>query len=323
MIIFLYGPDTFRSRRQLKKMTEKFKADRDPEGLNVAVLDVDKTDFGMVMEQILSMPFLAEKRMVVLENILSATKKGDLQEEILKRIEEKTSPEENVYVFWEGTGKPKTKVGKELLSRLLKEKYAQEFPELSGPKLSAWIDVEVEEKKGKISKHALQLLVQNTGSDMWLVNSLVEQLIAYKGTDEIQTEDVNLFTEANIDDSIFNLVDAIVAGQTKEVYKMIRQQYKIGKDPHYIFSMLLRQFRILLELRDIYDREDNVQSDVLAKALGLHPFVVKKSLPFVKKYDLKTLKDIYKELLNFDIKIKTGSTDPVLLLDLFVGKLCI
>ena len=323
MIIFLYGPDTFRSRRQLKKMTEKFKADRDPEGLNVAVLDVDKTDFGMVMEQILSMPFLAEKRMVVLENILSATKKGDLQEEILKRIEEKTLPEENVYVFWEGTGKPKTKVGKELLSRLLKEKYAQEFPELSGPKLSAWIDVEVEEKKGKISKHALQLLVQNTGSDMWLVNSLVEQLIAYKGTDEIQTEDVNLFTEANIDDSIFNLVDAIVAGQTKEVYKMIRQQYKIGKDPHYIFSMLLRQFRILLELRDIYDREDNVQSDVLAKALGLHPFVVKKSLPFVKKYDLKTLKDIYKELLNFDIKIKTGSTDPVLLLDLFVGKLCI
>jgi len=206
---------------------------------------------------------------------------------------------------------------------LLKEKYAQEFPELTGAQLSAWIDGEIKKKEGKISKHALQLLVQNTGSDMWLANSLIEQLLAYKGADEIQTEDVNLFIEETADDSIFNLVDAIVAKQPKTVYKMIRQQYKVGKDPHYVFSMILRQFRILLELRDIYDREDNIGSNALATNLGLHPFVVKKSLPFVKKYNLQTLKNIYKSLLDFDIKIKTGSSDPVLLLDVFVGKLCV
>jgi len=311
-------------------MIDKFKIDRDPQGLNVTVLDCEKEEPGLIMEQILSMPFLAEKRMVVLENLLSATKKGDLQEQILKRVEEKNLPEDNVYVFWEGAHstdaqgklKPKTKVAKEFYERLEKEKYAQEFPALVGTKLSAWIDTEIKEKNGKISSHALQLLVQNTKGDIWLIHSLIEQLLAYKGGEEIQTEDVNLFLEASADDNIFNLVDAIVAGQSKQVYKMIREQYRIGKDPHYVFSMILRQFRILLEMRDLFDREDNIGSNVMASKLELHPFVVKKSLPFIKKYNLQTLKNIYESLLDFDKKIKTGQGQPDLLLDLFVGKLC-
>ncbi|MBU2542552.1 DNA polymerase III subunit delta, partial [Patescibacteria group bacterium] len=331
MLIFLYGPDTFRSRRQLKKMIEKFKQDRDPQGLNVVSLDIDNEEYGKVMEQVLATPFLAEKRMVVLENLLLATGKGELQEQILKRMsfdkssgleKEKTLPEENIYIFWEvsppatsaGSGyardqgklKPKTKAGKELLARLLKEKYAQEFEELKGVKLSTWIASEVNERGGKISQQAIQFLVQNARGDMWHLNSLLDQLIAYKDADEIGLEDINLFVEEKVDDNIFNLVDCAVSGQTKQVFKMIREQYRIGKKPHYVFAMILRQFRILIEIRDLYEREDNMPSDLMAKKLGLHPFVVKKSLPFIKKYNLDSLKKIYSKLLDLDIKFKTS-----------------
>lgn len=321
MIIFLHGQDTFRSRRQLKKMMEKFKADRDPQGLNVSSLDCGTEDLGNIISEVLAMPFLAEKRMIVLQNLLSATGKQDLQKEILKRIEEKTIPETNILVIWEGKGKPKTKVGKELLARLMKEKYAQEFEELKGVKLSAWISSEIKERKGIISKHALDYLANNVGSDMWRMDSLISQLIAYKQEGEIEIKDVEKFIEEKIDDNIFNLVDAIVGGQTKQVYKMIREQYRVGKDPHYVFAMLLRQFRILLEMRDLFDRQDNITSDVLAKKLGIHPFVAKKSLPFIKRYSMDKLKSIYSSLLDFDVKIKTGQGDPLILLDLFVGRI--
>ena len=103
MLIFLHGPDTFRSRQQLKKMIEKFKTDRDPQGYNVAVLDCAKEDGGKVMEQILSAPFMSEKRLVVLENFLSTTKIGDLQTEMLKRVDEKTLPESTVLIFGKRT----------------------------------------------------------------------------------------------------------------------------------------------------------------------------------------------------------------------------
>ena len=101
---------------------------------------------------------------------------------------------------------------------------------------------------------------------------------------------------------------------------MIREQYAKGEDAQFIFAMLIRQFRILLELRDLFDREDNLNSDVIAKQLGLHPFVVKKSLPFVKKYTLTELKRIYSSLLDMDIETKTGQGDQSVLLDVFVGR---
>jgi len=301
-------------------MVEKFKTERDPQGLNVVILDCTKEEPGKIMEQVLASPFLAEKRMLVLENFLSATKKGDLQEEILKRIEAKNLPAANIYVFWEGEGKPKTNVSKKLFDRLSKEKFAQNFESYTGAKLSAWAAGEIKERGGKISRAALDYLTQNTGADMWRLNSLIAQLVDYKQGKEIQLEDINLFIEEKVDDSIFNLVDAIVARQTKQVYKMIQEQYRLGKDTSYVFSMILRQFRILLELRDLHEREDNLPSDMLAKKLGLHPYVVKKSLPFVKKYTLDDLKNIYQELLNLDINTKTGQGDQSLLLDVFVGK---
>lgn len=361
MLIFLYGPDTFRSREQLKKMVSKFKADRDPQGFNVAILDCAHEEFGKILEQILAVPFLAEKRMVVLENLLTATGKGDLQEEILKRLENKSLPESNVYLFWEGEGKPKTNAAKKLLEILSKEKYAQEFLPLTGTKLASWIESEIKIQGGKISREALNYLVNNIGGDMWRLNSLINQLMSYShspvclktdtpslaegdkmspsfqegetaslaggegvaeaGKKEVTLVDVQLFLEEKTDDSIFNLVDAIVAKQAKQAFQMIREQYKKGEDAMYILAMILRQFRILIELRDLFDREDNSGSDALAKKLGLHPFVVKKSLPFVKRYTLTELKNIYQKLLEIDTKTKTGQGQPDLLLDLFVSSL--
>lgn len=321
MLIFLHGPDTFRSRQQLKKMIEKFKQDRDPQGYNVAVLDCQKEEGGKVMEQILSAPFMSEKRMVVLENFLSATGKGDTQEEILKRAEEKKLPESTVLLFWESELKPKTNVSKKLFEKLSKEKFSQQFDALTGFKLQAWIEAEFKTRGGKISGQALQYLTNNIGSDMWRLDSLIEQLVAYKAGVEIGLADVQLFLDEKTDDSIFNLVDAIVGGQAKKAFEMIREQYRLGEDAQYVFAMLLRQFRILLEIRDLYEREDNLPSDTIAKKLGLHPFVVKKSLPFVKRYPMEKLKSIYQSLLDFDIKTKTGQGGPELLLDVLVGKL--
>ena len=321
MIIFLYGEDTFRSRRQMKKMIEKFKIERDPQGLNVAILDCNQENNNIILEQILAIPFLAEKRMVVLENLLSATKKSDLQEKILEYLEGKTLPEENIYIFWEGDAKPKTNVSKDLLSRLTKEKYAQQFEIYKGAKLSAWVNQEIKEKGGNISRYALEYLVENTSGDTWKINSLIDQLTAYAQDREIELKDVQIFLDEKIDDNIFNLVDALIAGQTKKVYQMIQEQYRIGEDAQFILSMILRQIKILLELRDLYDREDTMSSEILAKQLGLHPFVVKKSLPFIKKYNQNKLKNIYIKLLEVDIKTKTGQGDQSMLLDILVGKM--
>jgi DNA polymerase-3 subunit delta len=223
-------------------------------------------------------------------------------------------------IFWEGTDRFKTKNAKALFERLQKEKYAQQFDELSGAVLSAWIEEEVRDRGGKMEKNAVRFLVSHVRSDMWRLHSLIDQLIAFKDGGMIDATDAGLFLDERQDDNIFNLVDAIVAGQSKQVFGMMREQYAQGKDPGYIFAMILRQFRILLELRDLFERDDTMKSDQMARSLDLHPFVVKKSLPLVRRYTMERLSSIYRELLEIDRETKTGAGDQSVLLDVFVGR---
>lgn len=320
MIIFLYGSDIFRSQQQLKKMVGKFKADRDPQGLNVVVVDATQVDPSALLQEILATPFLAERKMIVVKNLLSSKQK-EFHGELLERLLGKGFPESNVLVFWEGKGDYRAKATKQLFEHLKKEKFAQFFEELDGASLSAWISSEIKERKGHIHAQALRYLISHVGSDTFKLHHLVNQLTAYKNGGEIRVADVMLFVDETADDNIFNLVDAIVARQSKKVFTMMREQYKKGETAQYIFAMVLRQFKILLQLRDLFEREDNPRSDELAKRLGLHPFVVKKSLPMVKRYTSADLKHVYQELLDIDVKTKTGQGDQSVMLDVFVGRL--
>ncbi len=299
-------------------MITKFKEDRDPQGLNVSILDCEKEDSSKIWENILAIPFLAEKRMVVLENLL-ISKQIELQEKLLARVEENNIHDSIILIFWEGTDKFKTKLGKTFFEKLKKEKYAQSFEPLAENQISSWIIDEVKEREGKITSRASSYLSQNIGQDMWQINSTIDQLINYKNFQEINIEDIKLFISEKVDDNIFNLVDNIVEKRPKKVFTMIQEQYRIGKDPLYIFAMLLRQFKIMIQLKDLEERSINPNS--IAKDIGLHPFVIKKSIPLVRKYKMDDLKKIYKELLELDTKIKTGQGDQRVLIDIFVGKL--
>ncbi len=321
MHIFIYGKDTFRSHKYLSEMISRFIKERDPQELNTAVLDCldGKLDF---MGQLLAAPFLAEKRMVVLKNLL-VCKNDDLQTEVIKRIKEDSFPQTNVIIFWEATDNFKTKIGKELLTLLNKGKFCNNFDELKGVHLNKWIKDEIENRGGKIDNNAVLYLATETKGDTWHLNSLINQLVSYCDNKEINTSDVQLFLDEKADDNIFNLVDAIVGKRGKEAYKMIQEQYRIGEDVQFIFAMILRQFRIMLEIRDLFERQNLTNSSELAKKLSLHPFVVKKTLPLIRHYNMEKLKQIYEDLLGLDRQIKTGQGDQEVLLDMFVAKVCV
>lgn len=323
MILFLYGEDTFRSRQQLNKMVAKFKVDRDPAGLNVTIPDISQDEPEQIIEEMHAAPFLAEKRMVVLKGVL-ASKEKKLQELLLETIQGNHIPASTILLLWEEQNdfKKATNGVKELFSLLQKEKYAQCFETLTGSKLSAFIEEQVQERGSSIHKDALQYLTNNSHDDLWFVDATVQQLVSFCSGEAITLEAVKQFVPERFDDNIFNLVDAIVAGRGEKVFPMLEEQYKKGEDAMFVFSMLIRQFRILLLLRDALDR-NLVLNDSMAKEMGLHPFVLKKSLPFARQYTTSSLRTIYASLLDIDKKNKTGGGDPQVLLDVFVSKLCL
>lgn len=318
MIIFVYGKDTYRATDYVQQLTKKFRADRDPQGMNIFRMNVLEEKAQDIWNTVLSAPFLAEKRMVILENILTTPNKEDFRAELKKKIEEQQIPDSTVLILFESTDTFKKKEQKELFAVLAVQKFTQKFDLLEGRALAAWIAAEVQSMDAQIEAQAAQILAIRASGDQWKIKNTIQQLIAYCKGRVITAQDIDVFIAPLVDDNIFHLVDAIVAARPQHVFEMLEEQYRQGKDAIYIFAMLLRQFRILLALKEAENR--GVSTTTVAKSLNLHTFVVKKSLPLVQKYTLKQLRNIYEQLLQIDTQIKTGGADAGVLIDVFVGQ---
>ncbi|OGH64335.1 MAG: DNA polymerase III subunit delta [Candidatus Magasanikbacteria bacterium RIFCSPHIGHO2_01_FULL_41_23] len=298
----------------------KFKVDRDPNGYNVVTLDAEiVTSAGAIISEMFATPFLAEKRMVIVKNLLSA-KSVEARQQISDIIKNNRLPSSTVAVFWERAETYKNKDSKALLELLQKEKYQERFSLLTLSEAATWFRSCIESDGATIALGVPEVAVKILGADSYALQQLADQMVNYhKGiVSEIMGDDLSKFVEEKADNNIFALVDAIVAGQIKSALTMMREQYRCGEDEQYILGMLIRQFRIMIQVADMLVQTPNISADILAKQLEIHPFVIKKTIPLIKKFNLSILKRLFLKLAEFDIKSKTGQGNLGIHLDMFV-----
>lgn len=328
MIIFLYGPDTFRSRQKLKKIKEKFIKQIDKSSLNVEILDGQGLEAQTFENAIATQPFLAKKRMVIIEDLISKNRGQKVQKEILETLE-KNNLETTVIIFWEsGLGSGKTSRSKTsqkrsntLYNRLKKEKFAQEFDLLNEVGVARFTGEEIKKRGGKIDRSALQLLADLVGNDLWQMNSEIDKLLAFSKNKEITVEDVQSLVQTKLDEDVFKLTDALGQKNKKLALKLISDQLKSGTSPTELLAKIIWQFKNLLLVKDFVERNGSgYQSNSLTYQLGLHPFVIKKTMAQVKNHELPELIRGYNHLLKIDYKIKTSQINPEVLFDLLVVK---
>ncbi len=323
MIIFLYGEDTYRSSQKLQQIKDKFLKEVDSTGMNLTTLDGAKLKFEEFNQHVKSSPFMARKRMVIIKNLISENKSKEIQKEIVKLLnqESQNPDQDNILVFWEDTDHSKTKSKNALWDRLIKEKFAQEFKPLTPSQLNTWITKEFQKREAKIEKNTIPLLAATVGNDLWQIQNEIEKLVNFRRDKIITSQDIENLVKAKYDDDIFKLVDALGNKNKKQALKLISDQLNLGSNEMYLFSMLARQFRILLLIKDLQKENPNTNKDKIAKELSLHPFVVQKAIYQTRNFTLEQLKNIYQMLLETDLQIKTSSVKPRLLFDMLIARI--
>lgn len=327
MLIFLHGPDTFRSKRKLKEIKDKFINQIDKSALNIETLDGQGLEPVEFEKAIFSQPFLAKKRMIIVENFMAKNKGQKLQKEILE-ILDKGELENSIVVFWEGElnqakTKSKSKLSasrsKLLADRLKQEKYAQEFKLLAPAEVKHFVIQEVKARGAKISPQGAQLLADFVGNDLWQINSEIDKLIAFSQAKEITAEQIENLVKTKLDDDIFKLTDALGQKNKQLALKLITDQLQSGTAPTELLARITWQFKNLLLVKSFVDENGTGYGDSrLTYQLGLHPFVIKKTFAQIKNYSLSDLKKTYQRLLSIDYKLKTSQVDPEVLFDLLV-----
>ena len=315
MIIFLYGPDTFRSKEKLKTFKEKFVREVDKSGLNLLELDSAKTNINDLNKAISTQSFLAKKRMVVIKNIFAQRK--SLQTEMLELLKTgkfRDGKDDNILIFWDEEPDKRTVLFKYLNGI----KFKEEFEILKNNDLTRWIIKRVEEKSGQISKMNVDILASKSDGNLWTMAGEIDKLLALANGQAISKEQLEQSTLVKVEDNIFNLTDAIGNKNTKLALKLLHESIEGGANEIYLLTMIVRQFRILIQVKVALEKEGG-NYRVIAQTLGIHPFVVQKALVQTTKYSMEKLKAIYKKLLEIDLKLKMGG-DGTTLLEVFVAE---
>ncbi len=309
MIILLYGKDTYRSREKLEKIVKEYK-EKHESGLNLNFFEGDFLDDFHYYEGQVSM--FGEKRLTVIKNVFSSGKAKSRLLENLKKI----VLSDDLFVIHEDG---EIKKGDELFKALEKEKkgvMSQEFRPLSGKKLSLWIKKEFEKNKAEADKEVVFHLEKEGGEDLWKIKNEIDKLSLYAGSGKIKKEDINLIANSEIETNIFKTIDAIAEKDKEKAFLLLYDHLEKGENHLYLLSMIGYQFRNLIVVSDLEKRGFSYEE--MKKKSGLHPFVFKKSFYQAKKFSFDELKEIINLLFQIDLKAKTGQTDPVLAIHLFL-----
>jgi len=307
MIIFLYGEDTYRSRKKLEEITAHYK-EIHKSGLNLKYFDGKNLDLSDVKNELQTVSMFKEKKLLILTDAFSnqGFKEGFLKE--AKRFVDS----DNVILFYEEKGEfPRDG----LFTFLKKHAQSQGFELLSGLKIKNWLKGEFEKMKTKIDPMALEVMVNFAGNDLWQLANDVQKLVAYKGGREVEVKDVRLFVKPKLDTDIFKTIDAIALKNKKQALSLLHKHLEKGDSPLYLLSMINFQFRNILGVKDLIERGEPLSSS------GLKPFLARKSSEQARKFTYEELKKIYQKIFQVDYSIKTGKLDPQAALDLLIAEL--
>lgn len=321
MLLFVYGDDTFRVQEKVKQLVKAFREKFDSTGLNLVEFPRNKKtiELGEVMGAVHSLPFLGQRRMVVIRELIDSTKKGEMESWVDGFMR---TPDSTIVVFWEST-EPKALEKKPLYQELvgLAEVHRYILPQLQGTELSRWVETRVKERGGVMAASVLRGLVERIGANLWQMDNEIQKLVAYAGGQSITAAMVDELVYASFEGKIFQLIDAISQKRSADAIRLLQEERWSGVNDHYLLTMLGRQVRILLGARAMLAENPRATSQELAVMLDIHPFVAQKALTQARGFSLEHLKAVHDLLFEFDIAMKTGGIDADLAVDLTTVKL--
>jgi len=211
---------------------------------------------------------------------------------------------------------------------MITQKYAQNFKTFSNTQASAWVRSEAKKRGADLKSQVAFGLTSLFGGDLWTLNNELNKLINFKraqkaellegGLVEIGEDDVKELSRGRADANIFAFIDALSNKNKPLALELMENEIESGAVDIYLIFMIIRQFRILLQVKEMQDNGDS--SKKIISNLKLHPFVLKKAEAQARRFELEDLKKIFSELVLMDRGFKTGKTDFKTALSLLVMK---
>lgn len=292
----LCGDETY-LRNQFR---DKLKEALIPDGntMNVSCYQGKDLPIGEVIDLAETMPFLAEKRVIIIEDsgIFSAKGSADKLTDYIKDI-----PESTCMIFSEGDVSKKSKMYK----AVEKSGYVARFDRRSPEDIKRWVLGILKKENLSITGQAMEEFLFSTGDDMMMIRQELDKLIAYAyESDGISVADVKAVAIPRYEDKIFDMLDHIMGGRVDMALDLYRDLQALQTEPQHIMYMLERQLKLILHAKDMRNEQKNF--DEMANILGVKAFAAKKASQQAQRCSRAFLEDSLKMCADTDEAVRNG-----------------
>lgn len=287
MITTLTGSNRYALQAELQKRQAIFLKQEGDMGLER--LDGEEVTIDRISEALTSLPFLSNKKLIILRQGSANKDFTEQAESLLQGVPDTT----DVLLI-------ETKLDKRssYYKYLKKATDYQEFNELDPNGLARWLVDRAKQQGGTLNQSDANFLVQRVGQNQQLLQNELEKLLLYSS--DVTRRSIELLTEATPQSTIFELLDAAFAGNTKRALALYQEQRALKVEPQLIVAMLTWQLHILALIKTAGDRSP----EAIASESKTSPYTVKKSLSIARKLTLSQLKQRIGDLVIIDQRSK-------------------
>jgi len=333
-ILILHGNDEFAISAHITRLCAGL-GDPASADMNIARFDGRLgLDFETLNTAVNAAPFLATHRVVVLVHPLAAFPSAAVRSKFLELLD-KAQPSTTIILVEYEELKRAHWLLKWAASRAPSENRnysAETGTSQSGthagvhvynmPKhweMPRWIEAEAKKQGGKIEPDAAARLAEMVGEDTRGAAQELTKLLTYVNFERpIRLLDVEKVSIVSAQGSVFELVDALGQKDGKKAQHILHQLLE-DEEAFELWGMVIRQFRLLLQTREMLD--EHATALAVQNALGLRDFVAQKVCNQAGRFSMSALESIYHTLLEIDEGAKTSQVPLDLALDTLIVEL--
>lgn len=354
-VYLLYGPEQqvvkIYRNYLLKAMLGTDSLETLKQDMNFSLFVGAPLDTDAVIEMASSYPFMAEKRVILVENskafssdnsslaecILNlpettyiifteldvqkkkgrSKKKDDDDTEAETQSKTETAEEDTTESSTEKSSKRKIR----LFDAVKEVGHIAEIKEQPQPAIENWIVKYCNDAGKRISRAALDTLLARTGLDMMRINNEMDKIIAYKGDEQdIKAEDVIALVSEDPKEQVFKLVDGMADRKVDQAMHYYIDMLELKISPQNILRLIERQMRILYQVKDL--RSKGFGTNAIAEKVKdiKNSYFINKYVSQASKFSMQEINDCLEDCVDLNLKSRTGALTDRMAVELIIVK---
>jgi DNA polymerase-3 subunit delta len=322
-VYLFYGAEEYLIKYYINTIT-KLTVNEENLELNYIFFD-GKTDADTIIANCETLPMFSDKKLVIAKNSgLFKSKKSDNDDSGSAKKTTKDKFAEYIANIPPCTCLilVETDIDKrlKLVSAIKKNGLIVEMDFQKPADLVKWVIKVFKSYNKAIDQMSASYLVENSEYSMTELLNEIEKTVNFVGDkSQITISDIAMVCSKTIKSRIFDLTDAISERNMSKALSLLNDMAALKEPMQKVLFMIIRQIRMLYRIKLL--RQRGLKDDLVAKQMGLTPYVASKVMNISRNLDLDILERAMYYSLELDESIKTGKITDRIAIELLIASM--